>query len=385
MAFNLGAFGAGFASKLTDRLDEERVRSEKLQDEARTVATRQRLAKQAKREAKKAAAEEYMGAFKALGLTDEQAAELAGQGKRAGDMYLQWGQKALENGDDFSELFNFSSVKGDGSAEDGEVINSTIDATATPAPIGSLEATSGANVTETESDDILLREFGINTKVLASYYPKPGPKEKTFSGRLFTISNKLANATKDTDTATLKAEQTKLLSDLAAMKEAERAKEGTETPSFTLGTISANVSEIRRGALTKFGFKIGLNDELTNLNDGNQHLADVASMEISYQLNQRNAGINDPNMANTAAAIRATALSSLKGYGYDIVNDVTKAADIIKVPKNSDFAEAVEQSQYKVGQVVETTNKDGGPMFVVYTGVEDFTTGMTFIVLSGGE
>ena len=300
-------------------------------------------------------------------------------------MYLQWGQKALENGDDFSELFNFSSVKGDGSAEDGEVINSTIDATATPAPIGSLEATSGANVTETESDDILLREFGINTKVLASYYPKPGPKEKTFSGRLFTISNKLANATKDTDTATLKAEQTKLLSDLAAMKEAERAKEGTETPSFTLGTISANVSEIRRGALTKFGFKIGLNDELTNLNDGNQHLADVASMEISYQLNQRNAGINDPNMANTAAAIRATALSSLKGYGYDIVNDVKKAADIIKVPKNSDFAEAVEQSQYKVGQVVETTNKDGGPMFVVYTGVEDFTTGMTFIVLSGGE
>ena len=54
MAFNLGAFGAGFASKLTDRLDEERVRSEKLQDEARTAATRQRLAKQAKREAKKA-------------------------------------------------------------------------------------------------------------------------------------------------------------------------------------------------------------------------------------------------------------------------------------------------------------------------------------------
>ena len=384
MAFSLAGFGAGFASKASERIDEERVRSEKLQDEARQIATRQRLSKQAKRDQKKALAEEYLGAFKALGLSDSQAAELAGQGKTAGDMYLQWGQKALENGDDFSELFNFSSVKGDGSAEDGEVINSTIDATATPAPIGSLEATSVTSVTEPESDDILSREFGINTKVLSSYYPKPGPKEKTFSGRLFTISNKLANPTKDTDVGALKAEQRQLLDDLGNMKDAERAAEGKVTPSFTLGTISANVSEIRRGALTKFGFKIGINDTIENLNDGNQHLADVASMEIAYQLNQRNLGIQDPNMANTSAAIRSTALSGLKSYGYDIVNDEVKAANIIMVPENTDFADAVAQGQYKAGQVVQTTSKDGGPMLVVYTGVVDFTTGMPFIVLSGG-
>ena len=140
MAFNIGAFGAGFANKLSSRIDEERVRSEELQDETRREATQVRLRNQAKRDAKKATAEEYLGAFKALGLSDAQAAELAAQGKTAGDMYLKWGQKALENGDDVSELFKFSSVKGDGSAEDGEVINSTIDATATPGPIGSLEA-----------------------------------------------------------------------------------------------------------------------------------------------------------------------------------------------------------------------------------------------------
>lgn len=385
MAFNLAGFGAGFAGKLSERLDEDRVRAEKLIDENRQIATRQRLAKQAQRDQEKKIAEEYLGAFKALGLSDEQAAQLAAQGKTAGDMYLQWGQKALENGDDFSTLFNFSSVKGDGSTQDGEVINSTIDATATPPAIGSLEATSEAKTVTPQSNDVLKREFGIDIKAVASLYPKPGPKEKTFSGRLFTISNKLANPTKDTDVEALKAEQKQLLADLSAMKEAERAEEGTTTPSFTLGTISSNVSEIRRGALTKFGFKIGLNDELTNLNDGNQHLADVASMEISYQLNQRNQGINDPNMANTADAIRTTALSGLRSYGNDIISDETKSAKITVVPQAADFAAATEQGQYSPGQVVQTTNPNTNEaMYVVYTGVPDYKTGMPFIILSGG-
>jgi hypothetical protein len=231
---------------------------------------------------------------------------------------------------------------------------------------------------------VLTREFGINLDVWKNLYAEPEKIETSYSSRLAVISQKIARPTKDTNIDALKAEQKSLLADLATMKDAERAEEGTTTPSFTLGTISANVSEIRRGALTKFGFKIGLDDSIENLNDGNQHLADVASMEISYQLNQRNLGIQDPNMANTSAAIRSTALSGLKSYGYDIVNDEVKAANIIKVPEETDFADAVAQGQYKAGQVVQTTGKDGGPMLVVYTGVEDFTTGMPFIVLSGG-
>jgi len=382
MAFSLAGFGAGFASKASERIDEERVRSEKLQDEARQIATRQRLSKQAKRDQKKALAEEYFGAFKALGLSDSQAAELAGQGKTAGDMYLQWGQKALENGDDFSELFNFSSVKGDGSAEDGEVINSTIDATATPAPIGSLEATSVTSVTEPESDDILSREFGINTKVLSSYYPKPGPKEKTFSGRLFTISNKLANPTKDTDVGALKAEQRQLLDDLGNMKDAERAAEGKVTPSFTIGTISANVSEIRRTALMDVGFKIGLNDSIENLNDGNQHLADVASMEIAYQLTQRNLAIQDPNMINTADGIRSSAIIGLKEYTNEVIRE--SPDKIVKVAKK-DVDSLVEQGQYSPGQVIQVTQENGAPVYILYTGVRDFKTGELVVVIGAGQ
>ena len=382
MAFSLAGFGAGFASKASDRIDEERVRSEKLQDEARTIATQQRLRKQAKRDTEKALAEEMIGTLKMLGYSDSNAAQIASNGKGAGQIAIDAAQQGLAKGVDANTIFNFSSVSGDGSAADQEVVNSTIEA-ASPKDIGDLNATSDAATAKT-NDDVLTREFGINLDVWKNLYAEPEKIETSYSSRLAVISQKIARPTKDTNIDALKAEQKSLLADLATMKDAERAEEGTTTPSFTLGTISANVSEIRRGALTKFGFKIGLDDSIENLNDGNQHLADVASMEISYQLNQRNLGIQDPNMANTSAAIRSTALSGLKSYGYDIVNDEVKAANIIKVPEETDFADAVAQGQYKAGQVVQTTGKDGGPMLVVYTGVEDFTTGMPFIVLSGG-
>jgi hypothetical protein len=272
---------------------------------------------------------------------------------------------------------------------DKGVVSETVGSVAAPAqattPEGLGEITEAAETGKPAKDDVLSREFGINVDVWKNLYAEPDKIETSYSGRLAVISQKLARPTKDTNVDALKSEQQQLLADLATMKEAERAKEGTTTPSFTLGTISANVSEIRRGALTKFGFKIGLNDELTNLNDGNQHLADVASMEISYQLNQRNQGISDPNMANTADAIRTTALSGLRSYGNDIISDETKSAKITVVPQAADFAAATEQGQYSPGQVVQTTNPNTNEaMYVVYTGVPDYKTGMPFIVLSGG-
>ena len=382
MAFSLAGFGAGFASKASDRIDENRVRSQKLQDEARTIATQQRLRKQAKRDTEKALAEEMVGTLKMLGYSDDNAAQIASNGKGAGKIAIEAAQKGLAKGVDANTIFNFSSVSGDGSSGDQEIVNSTIEA-ASPKDMGDLNGTSEAVATKTDTD-ILSREFGINTDVWKNLYAEPEKIETSYSARLAVISQKLARPTKDVNVDDLKSEQTKLLADLKTMKEAERAEEGTTTPSFTLGTISANVSEIRRGALTKFGFKIGLNDSIENLNDGNQHLADVASMEISYQLNQRNLGIQDPNMANTSAAIRSTALSGLQSYGQDVIRDPAKATSVINVPQAADFAAGVENGQYKAGQVVQTTGEGGVPMYVVYTGVEDFKTGMPFIVLSGG-
>ena len=383
MAFNFTALLGGMASGLSDRIDVEEAKLEKASDRAYTRSEQDRLARRSKREKEKLIATETMGMLTSLGYSDDNAAAILKKGNIASQWWITQGTEALKKNMDPNVFVSFPSMSGTFNDSDKSIATETINAApataTTPEGLGDITETA---TTGTIKDDVLSREFGINLDAWKEFNAEPEKIETSFSARLSVISQKLGRP--DTDTEALKSEQAQLLADLAAMKDAERAEKGTTTPSFTLGTISANVSEIRRGALTKYGFKIGLDDSIENLNDGNQHLADVASMEISYQLNQRNLGIQDPNMANTSAAIRSTALSGLKSYGYDIVNDEVKAANIIKVPEETDFADAVAQGQYKAGQVVQTTGKDGGPMLVVYTGVEDFTTGMPFIVLSGG-
>lgn len=389
MGFNFTALLGGMASGLSEQIEKEEFRMEKAADRAYTRSEQERLARRSKREKEQLIAKETMGMLTSLGYSEDVASEILKKGNTASQWWIAQGTEAVKKGLDPNALVNLPSISGNLDESDKNIVSDTIGSVAAPAqattPEGLGEITKAAETGKPAENNVLSREFGINVEAIASLYPVPGPKETTFSGRLFTISNKLGSPTKDTNVEALKAEQAQLLADLSAMKEAERAKEGTTTPSFTLGTISANVSEIRRGALTKFGFKIGLNDELTNLNDGNQHLADVASMEISYQLNQRNQGISDPNMANTADAIRTTALSGLRSYGNDIISDETKSAKITVVPQAADFAAATEQGQYSPGQVVQTTNPNTNEaMYVVYTGVPDYKTGMPFIVLSGG-
>jgi hypothetical protein len=80
-------------------------------------------------------------------------------------------------------------------------------------------------------------------------------------------------------------------------------------------------------------------------------------------------------MANTAAAIRTTAISGLRSY----------ASDATALPQTAEeFASATAAGQYKAGQVVQITTETGVPRLVVYTGIPDYKTGMPFIEVSGG-
>jgi len=391
MAFNIMSFLGGAAGAGSDAIDKKNAAdaAAKLTKEQRQwqIATESRAdsrARKALRDAKRAKADDRLGTLSALGFTPENAAKIAAMGEGAGKIATESATLALSKGIDVNTIFNFPSMSGDLGDADQQIISSTIEA-AVPAEIGDLNASSTSSPTKSGgSTDVLSREFGINTDVFKSLYAKPEKIESSYSSRLAVISQKLARPTKDTDVEALKSEQKILLADLGAMKEVEREKKGTTTPSYTIGTISANVSEVRRGALMNKGFKISLDDSIENLNDGNQHLADIASIQIAYELDKRNTIIKDPNMTNVLSAIHTVGLSGIKSYGFGIINDPEKAKNITVVAP-TDFATATEQGQYKAGQVVETTNASGSPMYVVYTGIPDYKTGMPFIVLSGGE
>ena len=390
MAFNFMSFLGGAAGAGSDYIDtkNEAAAAEKLTKEQRqwqiaTEGRRDAAARKLRRDVNREKANDRLGTLTALGFTPENAANIASMGDGAGKIAIESATLGLSKGIDVNTIFNFPSMSGDLGKADQQIINTTIEA-ATPAKIGDLNASStSSSVTSGGSTDVLSREFGINTDVFKSLYAKPDKIESSYSSRLAVISQKLARPTKDTDVEALKSEQKILLADLGAMKEAEREKKGTTTPSYTIGTISANVSEVRRGALMNKGFKIGIDDQIENLNDGNQHLADIASIQIAYELSERNSIIKDPNMTNVLAAIHTVGLSGIKSYGFGIINDTEKAKNITSVSP-TDFATATEQGQYKAGQVVQTTNENNEPMFVVYTGVPDYKTGMPFIVLSGG-
>tara|TARA_R110000796_G_C14518020_1_gene430594 strand:- start:145 stop:1320 length:1176 start_codon:yes stop_codon:yes gene_type:complete len=391
MAFNLMSFLGGAAGAGSKALEEKRasdaaaeLTKEQRQWQIATEGRADARTRKAKRDAKREKADNRLGTLTALGFTPEKAAKIASMGDGAAEKAIEFATLGLSKGIDVNTIFNFPSMSGDLGEADQQIINTTIEA-AEPVKTGDLNAssTSSSSVTSGGSTDVLSREFGINTDVFKSLYAKPEKIESSYSSRLAVISQKLARPTKDTDVEALKSEQTTLLADLGAMKEAEREKKGTTTPSYTIGTISSNVSEVRRGALMNKGFKIGIDDQIENLNDGNQHLADIASIQIAYELSERNSIIKDPNMTNVLAAIHTVGLSGIKSYGFGIINDTEKAKNITSVSP-TDFATATEQGQYKAGQVVQTTNENNEPMFVVYTGVPDYKTGMPFIVLSGG-
>jgi hypothetical protein len=173
-----------------------------------------------------------------------------------------------------------------------------------------------------------------------------------------------------------KAEQASLLADLATMKAAEREeKDGDQTPAFGLGTISANVKEIRSGAGRRFGFTVGIDGEINNMIDGQQHLADIVELNVAGQLTTRNTDIQDKSMTYTAEGIRNSAISNLTDYGYNIYNN---DKDKLKTATdNQTFITNSENGEYRPGQVVTVGSK-----VIIYTGIADYKTGQKFIILN---
>ena len=367
MAFNLQGFGAGFASKLTDRIDEERVRSENLQDEARRTATQVRLRKQAERSSEQKRINESMGLLSMLGYTSADAERIANGGKSAVELATTVGQKALTKGVDPSTIFNFPSVGGELTEKSTEVINGTIDA-AKPKKLGGFETTK-------DDGSGFISGTSINLENYKNLFAEPDKVESTFSARLAVISQNLARNPERSDAAELKAEQEKLLADLATMKEAERENKGETTESYTLGSVSTAVREVRAASLSRFGFKLGLNDTIDNMETGQEHLSDIANLNAVSQLTTRNSSIQSEAMS---FAIRGLYDSTKVGLA-DYVFEKNSSGNVTQVTPN-EFTEKAKARQYRTGEVFKDDNN-----LYVYTGYTDPYTNMPFMIFPMGQ
>lgn len=377
MAFNLGAFVGGASRQLVADIEREEDYALKMKQISETEAMRQRSARASERRKKKIITEETMGMLTALGYSPENAASITKQGNTAASWWIDNGTEAVKKGMDPNTLGNFPAMSGSFDSDDQKTFSETVasGAVAKPAEVAGISADVSV---ESDTSVTVSDGFSINPQAMTRLYGAPEKVESSFSARLAVLSQNLARKPNDSKVEQWKSEQTKLLNDLRTMKENEREESGAVTPSFDTGTITSHVNEIRRGALNRYGFEVGIDGAISNMTDGNRHLSDIAELNVAGQLSQRNNGIDDPNMNNTADGIRNAAIDNMTDYAYDIYQNKKDSNLLITVGTDKEFEDGVNNNSYRAGQVIVS---DG--LIIMYTGVKDYKTGNKFIVLSG--
>jgi len=356
MAFNFGAFVGGMSRQIVADIEREEEYELKMKQIAETEAMRQRAARAGERKKKQAALEASVGALKFLGYSDQAAAAIARQGEYAVGLAQNIGEQAMKKGVDVNTIYNMPNIDSD-------------------LEVGSKDMTETVNAAKADAPKISTGVMGLDTEAYQNLFAEPDKIESSYSARLAVISQKLARNPNRADADALKTEQTQLFADLRKMKEAEREEKGTVTPSFDLSSITANVNEIRGGALERYGFEIGTDGKIKNLTEGNMHRADLAELVVADQLNTRNKGIQDPNMELTIQGIRDTAVRNLTEYGWNTYYN--KKDRVTEAASNAAFATSMKRGEYRQGEVISVDGK-----VILYTGIPDYRTGQPFIILT---
>jgi len=369
MAFNFGGFMAGVSDAAVNRMqkvEEEKIR---IAREERAIGTQQRMAREAERRKKQAILDESAGMLAMLGYNEDTINSILSKGTTASEFAITAGQTAMSKGVDPNTIWNFST--NDAGETDQKKVTETIEM-AEPTRVGDITATSATAPALPTVD----RSSVINLDVYQNLFAEPEKVEASFSARLAKISQLLAREPNRKDADALKSEQEKLLNDLRTMKEAEREDKGTNTESFTNADVRAMEKEVTNAEYRQFGFKLGLNDEIENMDDGNIHLSYIAGINIARTLNGRNEGINDNRLKVAVDQIRSNAVNNLTQYGYQVMYNAeeTSSPKYIVETDQSTFEQKYESFQYKVGDVIKFNNQ-----LFVYTNAVDHLTGFRMV------
>ena len=320
MSFNFGGFLSGMSQSIVKSIEEEEEQQRRFDYLAETEAMKLRSARKAERDRKNAITEELMGALSVF-YDDDTARKLAKKGKTAAEIYLDIGQRALKNDVDPMTVLNLPSVSDDLNENDQNTINSTINA-ASPAKVGDIIPT---ETTLTQDNDSILSGFGINPTVYKDLYAEPDKIENSFGTRLAVINQKIARDPdgsvmgKDKYDALIAEEQT-LLKGLAKYEDAKRDKTGEEGEAFGAKNVPPQIKGVYARLLAPYGFKLGINNEIENMKDGEQHFASMAAIGAAKELTTRNADIKSTALSAAIRGMYDTANDQLISYAFEKYN-----------------------------------------------------------------
>ena len=397
MAFNLQAFGAGFAKKVTADLDDERDRINKLADDETMVATRQRLTKNAEREAEQKIADEAVEALKFLGYGDDAISSIAGQGKFAIQEATRYGTLARDQGKDINEIYGVV----DSLSEVGEVVGGADVA----------DITTGEMTTSEQTDKAV---YGFNRGALQELL-NPDLKDKvqaSLDGAYAVAIQKGMNATNLEEKAKYESKASQLLTKIK-----EKAGEKDTGRAFSEGTITSNVNSARKAALTKMKFNVTVEGNVIGGITGKTaeyNIAELTAAKELYGINYNNTtgGVVDTMMDNQVRQMTVAANKELRQYGRRLANgNVSSSLESKKIigatvtptrlPNNKMSYEITsynpvdintvntnaKQGVYNEGDVVvvQEKNEEGATVtrIKVYTGLQNYSAQHNMFIDAG--
>jgi len=247
MAFSLQGFGAGFASKLSQRLDEDRIRQEKLQDEARREATRVRLAKQAERKRKQEEIDEYTGLLASLGVDPTKIESIANNGISSLKLHSGYAKTAFEKGKDYNSMLSIAPSTDLDNPDTSEIVSTTTGETTQAIPTGkekvSVSKLGGVSIDREALSSLFVDVdlYGNNSELKSAYLQKK-------------INAELANNTE------LANKYTKILDKIYAEEKREAALAVTADKNYashTASTLNSAHNTMLKLAANNLGASIG--------------------------------------------------------------------------------------------------------------------------------
>lgn len=361
MGFNFGAFVGGLSQQIVGDIEKEEERLAKMEEMAQTEAMRQRAAAASSRRAKQEATETLMGAL-TMFYTPEVAAQIAQRGELAAEFALDAGQKAVQKGINPNTLYKLPTVGDDLSDPVNQDKMNGIIATAPPKVSETVSALGEGAPTPT------ITGFMPDAAAFQALYGEPTEIANSYGTAIAQVSQRILREKDPAKRATLEAERDALIADYGKMEAAVRepSEEG-ESSVFNYGTLPSSVAEALKRARLFYNFELGVNDEITNMTEGNQHKSYIANLAAAESLEATYGPLNDRAMNATIADLRNQANRNLIDYGRSTIADGTSAR-LKNEPSAESFATNLVNGQYRIGDVVSYV-ENGITRFYIYTGV----------------
>lgn len=374
MAFNFGAFAAGFAQSAersilqqTQRRDEEEDYKKKLElqfeydERARANAASRAAASERDKNNKRI--QELVGQLKLFGYSDENISQFTEMGEGAIAQALDVGSRAVVRGMDPNTIFSVSSLPSE--PINAEFVNKLIN-------VDKMSADQAADaIGEISSETASM--FGLNRDAYSSLFGEPKEVQSSYGAALAVISQEILRTNDPNRRFALEEQRKAILKDYREMNADPSAGNGTLFNSSTLPNV---VNTEYRIAMAGLGFKTDVDGNVVNNLEGHDYLAPIGQLRTAEALFETyhvldesgNKVVLDRGLNNRINTFNSQAERSLLDYA---VRTYRKTDSLRRYEETIDsMSTKVAENQYRLGDVFFYTDPTTKAVTIgVYTGI----------------